>query len=301
MFQHPEEWAHVRQLVNVFQFTQQHTFTQPDAVAGVNSYDALVRVDAFRQLSSWGKKTALGLGAVKPFYCTADSSGMDASIAASLQALQAVSQAGGSVSYALMDEPFLSGQFPQCGGPALEPTADRLLTYVSAIKSSYPNLKVGLIEAYPSFTPDQFGSMLELLRIRGILPAFLQIDVDLRAVHPPRNDFVNDIKTIRSLCATSRVPFGIILWGYNGDADALFAQDLDVLASAFRQVFPTWKDVPDQLVFESWAESSTGLRITPSNLPEGRAYTLTNILWQTYRRFVGETSAATTGTAVPRR
>jgi hypothetical protein len=301
MFEHPEEWAHARQLVNVFQFTQQHTFRNGDAVVGPNTYGALLGVDAFKKLQAWGIKTALGVGAVKPFYCTPDDSGMTQSISATRAALQAIRDGGGSVAYAAMDEPFLSGRTTVCGGPALDPAADRLQRYMHEVTAAFPETKIGLIEAYPSFTPSDFASMLDLLQARGVLPAFLQLDVDLRAVKPPRFDFARDVKAIRDAAAARGVPFGIILWGYNGDADALFADDVAALANAYRQVFPTWGDVPEQLNIQSWALSSTGLNITPSNLPDNRPYTLTNIFWQSYRRFRGETSGAVTDRAVGRR
>src|SRR5690242_2034774 len=50
MFEQPEEWARARGLTSVFNFTQQHTFNTALPVVGPNSYAALVRVGAFRQL-----------------------------------------------------------------------------------------------------------------------------------------------------------------------------------------------------------------------------------------------------------
>jgi hypothetical protein len=300
MFERPEEWAHARALIDVFQFTQQHTYRTPDAVTGPNFYDPLVRAGAFRALAQWKKKIALGVGAVKPQYCTADATGMQKAIAETSDAVNAIRAGGGPVSYLLMDEPFLSGRLPECGGPGLGQTADRLRTYMTAVGGAFPDTRIGLIEAYPSFSADEFASMLALLQQRGVLPAFLQLDVDLLAVPRSRRDLTADVRRMHQLCIEYGIPFGLILWGYNGDADALFARDANTLADAFRVAFPTWADLPDQLVVQSWAESSTGQRITPSNLPEDRPYTLTNILWQQYRRFRGETAAGTLGSAVPR-
>jgi hypothetical protein len=42
--------------------------------------------------------------------------------------------------------------------------------------------------------------------------------------------------------------------------------------------------MPDHIVFQSWAESSTGLLITPSNLPESRADTHTFLLNDLYQQ-----------------
>ena len=44
-------------------------------------------------LTKWGKRIALGVGAVTEFYCTDDSSGMNTAIAASEAAIRAVTSA----------------------------------------------------------------------------------------------------------------------------------------------------------------------------------------------------------------
>lgn len=301
MFERPEEWRRALQLIDVYQFTQQHTGAIPDRIVGPNRYDALVRADVFRTLVRWKKKIALGVGSVKEQYCTPGPSGMQQSIADTLNAIALVHQAGGTVSYLAMDEPFLAGRFTRCADPTLDATADRLRTYMTAVNGTHPSIGIGLIEAYPSFTPDQFAAMLDLTRRRGVLPAFLQVDVDIRAVRPPpRNDFANDMRRLKQIAADFGIPFGIIIWGYNGEADALFSRDAKRLADAFRLAFPTWEDVPDQLSVQSWSESATGLFMTPSNLPEDQPYTLTSILLHTHRRWIGDDAAASTGRAVRR-
>ena len=90
MFEQPEEWTHARELMNVYNITQQHTFAIPDSIVGPNTYDALVRVDAFRKLVRWRKKLSIGVGSVKEFYCTDDASGMNQSIGNTLDAVAAV-------------------------------------------------------------------------------------------------------------------------------------------------------------------------------------------------------------------
>src|SRR3954469_1646218 len=173
LFEHPEQWARARQLTSVFKFYQQHTQTPASSIVGPNTYDALARAGAFRTLTQWGKKIALEVGAVKEFYCTPDARGMDEAAAATVASVRAVEAAGGTVSYLALDEPFLSGRAPVCGGPALEPTADRLAVYGRIVAQAAPNARVGLIEAYPSFAPGAFESMLTLLAARGMKPAFL--------------------------------------------------------------------------------------------------------------------------------
>ncbi|HTL43975.1 MAG TPA: hypothetical protein VL262_06515 [Vicinamibacterales bacterium] len=295
LFQRPEEWPHARQLFSVFKFYQQHTQTPAPAVVGPNSYTALANAGAFRTLVRWGKKIAIEEPAVKEYYCTADASGMNTSIADTLASIGAVERAGGIVSYLAMDEPFASGRAPACGGPALEPTADRVAVYMSGVRAARPSVQIGLIEAYPVSSESEIETMLDLLRTRNAAPVFLHLDIDLNAVRQVHVDVTADMRRLRTACAAAGLKFGVIVWGNNGDADALYALDAGRLVNAIAEAFPTSADLPDQIIVQSWAVSRTGASITPTNLPESAQYTHTNLLWSFYRRLVGETGASAGG------
>lgn len=297
LFQRPEEWPRSRSKVDVFKFYQQHTLTPPPANVGPNSYDALVAAGAFRQLAAWGIKIAMEAGSVKEFYCTPDASGMTLSIQSTLGSLAAISSAGGSVAYLAMDEPWVSGRSATCGGPALEPTADRVATYMTAVQSAYPALRIGLIEAYPFSSADAIIQILQLMRGRGVPPAFLHMDVDWHSLAP--GDFQRDMARLKAVCDSQGIPFGIIIVGYNGDADALYALDAGGIASLIADTFQTWDAMPQHIIFQSWVVSSTGLSITPANLPEGELDTHTNLVFNITRRLRG-TIGGSKGTAVPR-
>ena len=299
LFQDPEAWAHARQLFSVFKFYQQHTQMPPPAVVGPNSYAALASAGAFRTLQAWGKKIAIEEPTVKEYYCTPDPSGMQASIRDTIASIEAVERAGATVSYLAMDEPFASGRAAVCGGPSPAPTADRVAQYVSSVRAARPSVEVGLIEAYP-FSPEAaLETDLELLRARGVTPGFFHLDIDLNAVRLTRSDVTGDLRRLKSVCAGMKVRFGVIIWGNNGDADALYALDAGRLLNAVTDAFPTSADLPDHIVVQSWAVSRTGVSLTPSNLPESTRYTHTNLLWSFYRRLVGETGSSA-GTAISR-
>jgi hypothetical protein len=296
LFEHPEEWSLAREVMSVFKFYQQHTQTPADPIVGPNTYDALVRAQAFRRLTQWGKRIAIEVGSVKEFYCTRDASGMRASIAASVAAVQAVERAGGFVSYLAMDEPFVAGRARVCDGPALEPTADRVATYVGGVRAVRPKVQIGLIEAYPFSSADAIEAIVGLLVARGAKPAFLHMDVDWH--FSGADAFRRDLKRLQTFAAAQQIPFGIILTGYNGEADPLYAQDVGEITELTAETFGTWSAMPDHIIVQSWAESRTGLRITPSNLPETRQYAHTQVLFGVLRRLLaGGTSI---GTAVPR-
>ena len=207
--------------------------TPAPSTVGPNTYDALVSAGAFRKLTTWKIKTALEAGSVKEFWCTPDSSGMEASIRSTLDAVKAIEDAGGQLTYLAMDEPWVSGRAQVCGGPALEPTADRVATYMSAVARAHPALKIGLIEAYPFSSADAIETMVQLLRARGVPPAFLHMDVDWHRLQA--GDFARDMKRLQAFAASLNIPFGIIIVGYNGEADALYAFDAGGLGRPHRR------------------------------------------------------------------
>lgn len=298
LFEQPDEWRRAQTLMSVFKFYQQHTQSPAPSIVGPNTYDALVRAGAFRTLRRWGKKIALEVGSVKEFYCTPDASGMNAAIQNTLASVRAVEAAGGTVSYLAMDEPFVSGRSRVCGGPALEPTADRVRQYVSAVNAAFPTVRIGLIEAYPFSSADAIESMVTLLEARGAKPAFLHMDVDWHLSGRPA--FERDMARLQAFAAAREITFGIIITGYDGNADALYAVDVYGISDLIASTFQRWEQMPEQLIFQSWAQSTTGLYIAPSNGPEDRAFTHTSMLGDVFRRLRGATGPST-GTAVIRR
>jgi hypothetical protein len=285
LFTNPERWTRARSVISVFKFYVQHTQTPAPSIVGPNTYDAFVRAGAFRNLASWKIKTAVEAGSVKEFWCTPDSSGMEASIRSSLDGIKAIEDAGGQLSYLAMDEPWVSGRASVCGGPALEPTADRVAIYMSALARAHPTLKVGLIEAYPFSGAEAIETMVQLMRARGVPPAFLHMDVDWHRLQP--GEFTRDMKRLQGFARSLNIPFGIIIVGYNGEADALYAFDVGGLTGLIAETFQTWDAMPEQIIFQSWVVTSTGQFITPSNLPEDRLYSHTNSLWELFRRLRG--------------
>lgn len=299
LFERPEEWPHARQLVSVFKFYQQHTMTPAPSIVGPNTYDALARAGVFRLVNRWGKKIAIESWAVKDFYCTPDATGMNPAIADTVRAVNAVKTAGGGVAYLAMDEPFVSGRARTCNGPALEPTADRVATYVNGVKGAFPDIQIGLIEAYPFSSADAIERIVGLLKARGVPPAFLHLDVDWHLSGPEA--FTRDMLRLQAFAASENLTFGIIINGADGNSDPLYAIDAYTSTGLIADTFRSWDHMPDQLIVQSWAASSTGLVITPTNLPEDRAYTHTNMLWDVLRRLRGANGASSSGKAVSRR
>jgi hypothetical protein len=287
LFESPEEWPRARRVVDVFQFYQGHLLTAVSPGEGPNSYSAFVRADAFRKLLRWGKRIGVEMAAVKEFYCTPDASGMEASIGRALEALRNVKAAGGRVSYLAMDEPFFAGLSRRCGGPSLAPTADRLAIYISAVRQAFPEVQIGLIEPYPAFSPAAFREMLQLLRERRTPLDFLHIDALRLEVSPQREVFGSEMLELSALAGRYRLEFGVIIWGDNGEADVLYAEDALRSAANVGRVFGSWEVMPDHLIIQSWALSRSGQFITPSNLPETAPYTHTALVNEIYAMLRG--------------
>jgi hypothetical protein len=277
LFEAGEEWASARSRISIFKFYQQHTQRPAPAIVGGNSYDALRAVDAFRVVrSGWKKRTAVEVGAVKPFFCTADASGMNVAIRQTFDTLVAVRDAGGHVDYLALDEPFLSGSLPACGGPDPAPTVERLQRYFANVRFFDRGVQVGLIEPYPYFSAATLTDFIGRMRAAGIQPAFFHVDVDLNAIPRNSDTLAQDLPFLAERCRSWGIAFGVIIWGNNGDADALYVQDALRLARRTREAFPD--QLPPHIIFQSWAQSRTGLVITPTNLPEGAANTHTTLI-----------------------
>jgi hypothetical protein len=283
LFEASDEWVQARQKIDVLKFYQGQTLTVPSPGDGPNRYDAFVRVDAFRKLLRWGIRIAIEAGAVKEQFCTADDSGMKAAVDATVESLRNVRAAGGVVTYVAMDEPFTGGRARACGGGAFPPTADRLAVYIPAVRRAFPGIRIGLIEPYPVFTPAQFADMLQLLRDRGIAVDFLHIDAWQSDTSPAREAYGRDMIQLADLAAQYHIPFGVIIWGADGDADATYGTYALRNADALAHTFRSWDVMPQHLIIQSWALSSTGQFITPSNLPEATRYTHTWLVNQIYQ------------------
>ena len=159
---------------------------------------------------------------------------------------------------------------------------------MSAVTRAHPDVRIGMIEAYPSFDVEDFVRMLALMRERGVPPAFLHIDAHLPALDPRRHNLARDMARLSVIAGEAGVPFGVIVWGENGDDAEAFAAEAMTLATAFGEGFALWRRVPDHVVIQSWAQSATRVeRVIPPNLPESDPHTLPGILHRVLQAWRG--------------
>ena len=166
-----------------------------------------------------------------------------------------------------MDEPFVAGRAPVCNGPALDrpPIASRPTS--AACRRVFPAVKIGLIEAYPFSSEAAIESALTLLSARGVPPAFLHIDVDVRGLRPGRDDFARDCPACASSAAIGHPVRRSSSGATTGTATPSTRSTRIARPACVADTF-RGDAMPEHLVFQSWAVSATGQHITPSNLPE---------------------------------
>jgi len=71
------------------------------------------------------------------------------------------------------------------------------------------------------------------------------------------------------------VPVGIIFFGHSGESDEDYYDDALAFVRRANDALP---DLPRDVIFQSWAESKMGRRITPANLPENARHTHTALV-----------------------
>ncbi len=305
LFTEAEQWADARAHLSVFKFYQGHVLDDPAPPSYFlpNTYQNLVGVGAFEKLTrQWRKHIAIEAAAVKPFLCTADHSGMRTSILMTLRSIANVQKAGGQVNEIAMDAPFGSGVMtPECGGPDPAPTVARLGQYMRIVHLVEPRVAIGLIEPYPFFPAAQLEQFLRLMVDNGIKPAFFHLDFDLNALQHNGNyagyDAAGDMRRLDGLCRAMGIRFGFLFWGLNGQSDPIYYGQVIEKIRVVKNAFGPWEDLPDDLVFQSFAESN-GLKTVPLNLPETAPFSHTHLIDEGWRMLHG---FSPTGTARPRR
>ncbi len=274
-------WPVARAHVSVLKFYQGHVLDPTPSYFLPNDYHGLLGVGAFRTVTRlWHKQIGLEVGVVKSQYCSADGSAEENAIRDTIKSIWDVEAAGGHVNYLAMDEPFISGAtVPQCGAPDLAPAADRVAHYIETVKKADPGVEIGLIEPYPFFSAVRIGEILDLLHSRGIVLPFFHLDAGVDVMTPAaRAQVPNDLRYLAGFCAALGTRFGMIFNGDNGDSAALYANGVGLRLQLTMEAFGSWADMPDDLIFQSWAQSSTGQKIVPPNLPETTPDTHTNLI-----------------------
>jgi hypothetical protein len=274
LFAHPEAWGEARKRTTVLKLYASEILADSardcPACEG-NLMPALRGSGAFAALDAWRIGLAVEVPVLKTWSCTGDGERVLA-----LRVLDRVREAGGHVRSLAMDEPFIGGR--TCGLGTTE-VADRIDAFARAVRAKDGDVEVGEIEGYPALEPEALGRLLLALRLRGVPLAFFHLDVDRRVARRQRRTLGAEIQPVASLCRLLGIPFGLIVWGQDDEADAAWVDD----ARAWVQEARTSVGEPDDWIFQSWAESQDGRRRVPATLPEAGPATETSLLLETLR------------------
>jgi hypothetical protein len=241
-------WAKSRAQIGVFKFGPQQVkaIGQPP----VNSFDQLVKVDAFRKLREWSIDVAIEAPAVKPWDCTAVKARQ-----MTVGYIKTVKTAGGLVRFIAMDEPLAAG-LTQCK-QSTDEIVQKAAAYIKALSTdselqalgALP--EVGDIEAYPFKSVAELEHWIKALESQGAKPKFFHLDVNVHRLDvSPQIDARGDLRELKRFFAAEHIPFGVIFWpGYNPvNSDKNY---YDRTMSWIRRVHEAIGR-PDQAIFQSW-------------------------------------------------
>ena len=235
------------------------------------------------ELNQWmSKMRALNLtlelevGVIKPWSSSGEKSFQKDSVV-----WDRIIKAGGVISAVAMDDP-LSAAVSQVKPPmSVENGVREIAAFVALVHQHYPNIKVGLINPYPFFSPEDTISAVN--NLQGKLSHMGARGLDFYRMDPNWIAFVlgnhpgswDGMKQIQQYCDSIKLPFSLIYWpaGYprdvklNGDVhdDKLWYKGLMQEGAGYAGTGMK----PNQIVIESWVGA-------PSlTVPESNSLTLT--------------------------
>ena len=267
LFTKPEQWSAVRSRIDVFKFHTQNVLAYPCAICGDNTLNTFGDVQGFQRLTEWGIAIGVDVGAVKEWGCTGSEE-----FRVAKETIQNIRANGGKVTFLVMDEPFLGGEWAPSGskacGHTMEQSADVTAKFVKQVTVAYPNIIVGDTEPYPYFLVAELEQWIEALEERGATPAFFHLDVDMVRVRTEKQDVVSDLQALSQFFEEHRIPFGVI-----------FTSNTNWNAHSNRAYFDStmeWIHIvndsigrPQHVIFNSWlGPAPTGAHELPINLPE---------------------------------
>jgi hypothetical protein len=180
-----------------------------------------------------------------------------------------IQRLGGDLQFVALDEPLFFGHTYKgasaCHFP-LDEAARRVADGAAAVKTVFPNVRIGDIEpvglADPSY-PDLVRSWLQAYRAAAGSPlAFVHADIQWKG---PWQD---QLGRVTQVVRNAGIPFGII---YDGGPSNTDKDWTNTAAQRFQAIEANPATRPDHAIIQTWEEHPTHL------LPEDEPGTLTNL------------------------
>lgn len=173
-------------------------------------------------------------------------------VAGTVQVIDAVVAAGGTVTYITLQEPYTAASPYASAPPPLschwtaDQTAQHVAAYIAAVKQTYPGVQFGDVES-DHLTPAQLDEwIVEYIEHVGQPPAYLHWDVDWSF----RSDWPERAAAVEALMAGRGIPFGMI---YNGiESDASNSAWIEHAIEHAARYEGMAGGTPDHVMFQSW-------------------------------------------------
>lgn len=184
---------------------------------------------------------------------------------------------GGSVHAVALDEPFLAGFNIRQPAWSMGDVLGHLRAVREQVLRREPSMPMGLIEPYPSLDVAMLCTIVE-----AVMPAFFHLDIDYRAARQRGSVRIlqADLARLAECCRRCKVPFGVIIWGYEEHTAETFMRSARTLLAAIQQAVIrgdlSW---PDRLIVQSWSAAAVlGPRLIPPTLPPDGSASLWGLL-----------------------
>lgn len=274
LFEHPDDWKETRKLVGVIGNTDLHFQKQ-------FSDEELAKW--LPMLKQWNIKLGLEVGSIKPWGQTgAKTFGIEKPM------WERIERLGGKIYAVGMDEPLLCVRrdLKKDDGYAVDETA----AYIALVRQSFPDVRLGDIEPYPSIPLADHFKWIDALQqklaekhVRGL--DFYRLDVNWAEFTVFDRGNWPEVRKLERDCRQHGIPFSLIYWdsGYPGLERKKMADDSTWYVGIMHQGYDyaMVDGRPDQYVIESWLADAPGRCI-----PEDREFTFTRSVRDFVRRFV---------------
>lgn len=274
LFEHPEQWAETRSLVDYLLYTDLNFSKQ------FKDDDELRKW--FGMLAEWKISLSLEVGAVKPW-----SHEGEKTFAIEKPMWERIERLGGKIAAIAMDEPLLCCRkhIQKSDEHALRETAN----YIAQVRRHFPDILIGDIETYPSIPLEDHFTWIEGLNarlaelgVRGL--DFYRLDVNWAEMVVFNRGSWREVRKLELWCRERKIPFSLIYWA--SDYPAMkrrgMGDDSTWYVSILRQGYDyaMVDGAPDQYVIESW------IGLPKQALPDTTGYTFTQSVRDFSRRFV---------------
>lgn len=194
-----------------------------------------------------------------------------------LESARIALQIGGSIHAVAFDEPFNAGLNMWQPAWSISDVLVHLRNVRELVQQREPSIEVGLIEPYPTLDVKMLCSIVE-----AFSPAFFHLDIDYRAARQRGSVKMlqADLVRLADCCRMSKIPFGVIIWGYEEQTAETFIRSARTLLAAIQQAVIrgdlSW---PDRLIVQSWSATAVlGPRLIPPTLPPDGSASLWGLL-----------------------